>query len=103
MATINFLDFIDGQLFRVIMDNHFKSQVHKNQRNMKISGFNDRRFYQCTQNIFLITHNSNFTGTAMFSFWNCCTIQSSEKIDGQTEIEEKSDGNSEMLTPPPLL
>ena len=23
MATINFLDFIDGQLFRVIMDNHF--------------------------------------------------------------------------------
>ena len=55
MATINFLDFIDGQLFRVIMDNHFKSQVHKNQRNMKISGFNDRRFYQCTQNIFLIT------------------------------------------------
>ena len=51
------------------MDNHFKSQVHKNQRNMKSVDLATQDFNQCTQNvnILLITHSmlSSNTGQTL--------------------------------------
>ena len=56
MAAISYLDFLHGQLFRIIMENCFKSQVRKYKGTVKSIDSTTQGFNQSTRNIPLITY-----------------------------------------------
>ena len=56
MAAINYLDFMHGQLFRIIMENRFKSQVHTYKGSVKSMDLITQGFNQSTKNMPLITY-----------------------------------------------
>ena len=59
MAAINYLDFMHGQLFRIIMEKHFKSQVHKYKGTGKSIDLTTQHFNQSTRNIPFITYHKS--------------------------------------------
>ena len=75
MATINFLDFIDGQLFRVIMDNHFNGlQVNvltQQGRRTRYGWYGLRRTRFFDQTFFCISKRA---WRGILSFWFTATI-----------------------------